>query len=345
MIANGALSRVLASLPSLVEATYAQEVGVTAATVKALLPGQVVNAIIGERLGTDRVLAAINGQSYNLRLPVAAEAGQTLQLEVVDNQPHLLFRLLSPQGPAAGTQSINLSATARWLQSANATLLDAGSPMRVEPLPLLQQPTGSAAELADNLRSALARSGMFYESHQALWVDGRFPLEALEQEPQATAARPLATAPGASSMRSEQAQSAASLATEKSDVTLSQFAPARNEASSLVERQLATLVGGPIEWYGQAWPGQDLHFSIQRDKEAALFADPTVSGWQTRLTLTLPRLGSVDATLHFSQAGVRIAIDTDSAASLEAIRTCGKDFIDTLGGLGIKVLGLGLHHG
>lgn len=350
MYTNVALSRLLGSLPGLVEATYAQEAAErpAAGADKALQVGQLLTATVVQRLGADRSLASINGQIYNLRLPAPAEAGQELQLEVVDRQPQLLFRLVSAlQAASESAPGVNLSDTARWLQSATSSLLEAGSPTardRVDPVPLLQRPPETAIPLADSLRSAVTRSGIFYESHQALWLEGRFTLDALRQEPQATptsaatqASRGLATPAGTSPFST-------SAAIPTGDVTQPQPTTIRNEQSALVERQLAALAGGPIEWCGFAWPGQDIRLSVQRDKQPGLFADPGLNGWQTHLTLDLPQLGSVNASLHLSHAGVRISIDVDDTTSLEAIRASGRELIDTLSGLGIKVLALGLHH-
>jgi hypothetical protein len=343
MYSNTILIQALKSLPDLVEAKFTQELSEIAVD-RTLLAGKMVSAVIVDRLSADRVLATINGQSYNLRLPVSVEVGQTLQLEVVDNQPQLLFRLLpAQQGTSADAKNVDLSVTAKWLQSADATL-GIKNPVRSDPIPLLQQPTGAPAQLADNLRSAVARSGIFYESHQALWVDGKFPLEALKQEPQANTRSPV-TAVFDTSPRGPEPSQIAAMATGKGDVGPSQLSSMHSEASSLVQQQLAALAGSSIEWFGQAWPGQPLHLSIQRDKEPALFDDPATNGWRTHLTLNLPRLGKVDATLHFTHAGVRIVVDTEGPAALDAVRASGKDLIDTLDGLGIKVLGLGLQHG
>src|SRR5207253_643735 len=118
----------------------------------------------------------------------------------------------------------------------------------------------------------------------------------------------------------------------------------RGTFNHLVRDQLATLVGNPIEWSGQAWPGQQLHLSISRDQEPDHFADPFFNGWQTRLSLSLPQLGNIDAILHLSHAGIRINIETLDVSSLDSLRAATSELIDTFGGLGFKVLALGLNH-
>jgi hypothetical protein len=42
----------------------------------------------------------------------------------------------------------------------------------------------TAADLAPVLKQAVTQSGLFYEAHQARWVAGDLPTEALRQEPQ-----------------------------------------------------------------------------------------------------------------------------------------------------------------
>src|SRR5262249_27608858 len=128
------------------------------------------------------------------------------------------------------------------------------------------------------------------------------------------------------------------------DDSTSQAMLPQDESSPLVRHQLATLAGGPVEWTGQAWPGQDLHFSISRDQEPGHFSDPAFNGWQTRVALDLPHLGNVEALLHISHAGVRISINAKNADSFESLRASATELLETFDGLGLKVLALGLQH-
>jgi hypothetical protein len=157
MYSNATLIQALKSLPSLVEATHTQQRSEIAVD-RALLAGKMVSAVIVERLSADRVLATISGQSYNLRLPVSAEVGQTLQLEVVDSQPQLLFRLL-PSQQSGDAKNVNLSVAAKWLQSANSTLGNVGNSVRPDPIPCCSSRRGR--RMADNLRSAVAAAACF----------------------------------------------------------------------------------------------------------------------------------------------------------------------------------------
>ncbi|CAN0624111.1 Flagellar hook-length control protein-like protein [Burkholderia multivorans] len=69
----------------------------------------------------------------------------------------------------------------------------------------------------------------------------------------------------------------------------------------LVRQQLDLLATDQFRWIGEAWPGARLDWTIEPDGSgghAARAAD-TEDGiaWRTRLTLTLPSLGTVDADL------------------------------------------------
>jgi len=69
----------------------------------------------------------------------------------------------------------------------------------------------------------------------------------------------------------------------------------------LVRQQLDLLATDQFRWIGEAWPGARLDWTIEPDGSgghAARAADMEDGiAWRTRLTLTLPSLGTVDADL------------------------------------------------
>ena len=50
--------------------------------------------------------------------------------------------------------------------------------------PILTGYLTNSAELSASLQKAIIQSGLFYESHQAQWINGKNTLENLQQEPQ-----------------------------------------------------------------------------------------------------------------------------------------------------------------
>jgi len=96
--------------------------------------------------------------------------------------PQPVFLLDTPE--TAQTDAPQLSQTARMLSEIMQRVPERTLPTLTPVTPLLDQPTGAPAELALALRTALVRSGLFYESHLANWAVGLDSLDGLMQEPQ-----------------------------------------------------------------------------------------------------------------------------------------------------------------
>ncbi|KVK75603.1 ribonuclease E [Burkholderia cepacia] len=80
------------------------------------------------------------------------------------------------------------------------------------------------------------------------------------------------------------------------------LAPVHPAAVPLVRQQLDALATDQFRWTGEAWPGARLDWTIEPDdpgSRAPRGDDGPGDGiaWRTRLTLTLPSLGTVDAEL------------------------------------------------
>lgn len=92
----------------------------------------------------------------------------------------------------------------------------------------------------------------------------------------------------------------------------------------LVQQQLDALATNQYVWQGQAWPGQEIELIVEDPAEWAREAeDSEAAAWQTRLRLTLPRLGEVEARLRLSASGLRLqllAAEPESARRLDSHR-------------------------
>ena len=170
------------------------------ADLPELRQGQAFSARILEALPENTYRALVAGKSLTLALPEGAKAGDTLDLVVVDRSPRVVVARLAPQPQAvegAGTPYpyANVSPAG---QRVAALLTAEGEPplpaMLNRGAPLIAQAPGeaaagaplpTAAALAGALGAAVKSSGLFYESHQAQWVTGQFPLAQLLEEPQA----------------------------------------------------------------------------------------------------------------------------------------------------------------
>lgn len=151
----------------------------------ALQPGQHFSATVESPLADGSFRALVAGRTVTLSMPNGAKAGDVLDLVVTANNDKVITAKLAdtPQAPAAQArlspagQLISQLLTGRHGETQAATL------NRNEPL--LPAPPLKAAPLTPLLRQAVSESGLFYESHQAQWVEGETTLESLLREPQA----------------------------------------------------------------------------------------------------------------------------------------------------------------
>ncbi|WP_310710415.1 flagellar hook-length control protein FliK, partial [Burkholderia multivorans] len=99
--------------------------------------------------------------------------------------------------------------------------------------------------------------------------------------------------------------------------------PVHPAAVPIVRQQLDTLATDQFRWTGEAWPGVRVDWTIEPDESgghAPRSGDDAGDGiaWRTRLTLTLPTLGTVDAelVLNGAQLVARLRANQAGAARL-----------------------------
>ena len=122
----------------------------------------------------------------------------------------------------------------------------------------------------------------------------------------------------------------------------------------LVRQQLDVLASDQFRWSGEAWPGAKFEWEIQPQNRAPYGRDPSQDGsagassaatdraWHTRVTLSLPTLGNVDADLVLTgqQLVVRLNASEGGAARLAAD---GDHFRQQLDAAGLQLAGLTVH--
>ncbi|HNQ58588.1 MAG TPA: flagellar hook-length control protein FliK [Candidatus Desulfobacillus denitrificans] len=298
------------------------------AELPELAVGQRFTARIESALPDGSFRALVTGRSLTLALPQSAAPGDTLELVVAARTPRLIVAEQAAEG-ASRQSPPTLSRAARMIGTLLAGDEAAPRPATISrAAPLLPAAQPLAALLAPALRQAIVESGLFYEAHQALWVAGRYPAEALAREPQARRAPPQpAPQPAAASQTGE----AAPAGKPPADAVATGAAAARGvpaaelpaELQPLVHQQLNAAATAHLVWRGEIWPGQNLHWEIEerRDEERDAqgeTGEETAAAWSTRLALTLPRLGALRVALDLNPAKVSLAItaDADGATAL-----------------------------
>ena len=165
--------------------------------LSGLAAGQKVMAEIQSMLPNGTYRALINQRSITLALPFAAKSGDSLELQVTESDGKLALAVVAgadDSGKATtATTSTTLSRTGQLISTLFSAAQDAKSGPLTTPLnanqPISATPL-SAQDLLPQLKQAITQSGMFYESHQAEWIEGRFAKAALLLEPQGKLSSP-----------------------------------------------------------------------------------------------------------------------------------------------------------
>lgn len=243
--------------------------------------------LIGKVVALEKgfTLVELDGQTVAMRLPRQAAVGDSLTLRFAGHVPQAVF-MLEPSADAPA-DAPRLSQTARLLSDILQQVPDRNSPPTVAPPgPLLARPTTQVGELALALRTALVRSGLFYESHLANWAVGLDSLDGLMEEPQNRLGAAQAPAPPAAT----------------------DGARPPNPLHVLLSQQLQVLETPQFIWRGELWPGQSLAWLLRHDVDPERQGTPAggeaaSAGWTSQLKLNLPALGEVTAHIRLDAAG------------------------------------------
>jgi hypothetical protein len=231
------------------------------------------------------------------------------------------------------------------LQTGATVARPAAAPASIQDvIPLLPAPPNEAAPLVAALKSALDRSGLFYESHLVQWFAGDRPLAALLREPQgrlSTAAQVPQPSPEDSTPAPTRASAAIpnpSAPRPPAEEPRGSTQPLDPQVLGQIRNQLEVIEQRQVVWQGQAWPGQALEWRIEEPPErGASHDDPTP--WTTHLRLTLPRLGEVSAELGLSAGYVRLRLAAQAGASADALRDARSELTEALSQAGLVLAG------
>jgi pyruvate/2-oxoglutarate dehydrogenase complex dihydrolipoamide acyltransferase (E2) component len=281
---------------------------ITVVPVSALLDaGDVPAAEIAKTVDTLRAMGGMSArvmESNPGNVHVLDFSGTRVTLKLAQSYaPGELLAVILAASPGAKSNAgdVKLSASGQLIQA--ALTADAAEEAAASTPALATGAPTDAGALASALRKAVQDTGIFYESHLATWMNGRTSLEALRQEPKA---------------RLGQTQDPAE-----------PFSP---PLAALVRRQLDALENRSAEWRGTLWPGQAGELAITEERSTGMAS--TASAWSTRIRLTLPNLGEIDARISLS--GKRVKLDMDASASaVAALRTGGAELRDALSARGL----------
>ncbi|MBX3664130.1 MAG: flagellar hook-length control protein FliK [Burkholderiales bacterium] len=267
------------------------------------LPEGLIRTRVDALLADGQVRVNIAGRMLQFMPPRPMMPGEFIYLKVAARTPRLILQIAD----TAGESVADLSNAAALI----AKLSTPGAPrpgMITLSAPLLASPPSSSGGIPAQLARAIADSGLFYESHQAEWVEGRRTLAQLAVEPQFLLQRPAPAAP----------QQAGTIV--RSDATATGALNPPPEALPLVRSQLDALDSRRLLCSGELWPGQHAQWEIidedEPQRQQADGGDAAGSGaWTTRISLDLPRLGPLTAVLETRGDNTRIRIAAVAAGT------------------------------
>ncbi|MDH4284896.1 MAG: hypothetical protein OEV35_06215, partial [Gallionellaceae bacterium] len=276
----------------------------SATKAAAFEPGQKFQGTVQTQVAQGVFKVHVAGQVIQMQLPATIRSGDTIALQVISNQPRLVFSMSASTNPLSTPEQ--LSGASRLLSALSQQQPDkayVGAAQKTPLWPAIQAPDGK--RMATALREALGHSGLFYESHQMQWLQGSRSTEQLLQEPQnrlSGHAPPVVAEEVADrSVSSSSQQRAAPLLHDTSVPEIPEH------LQPLVQQQLNALETRQMVWQGLIWPGQVMQWEIHEREQSAQDREAEEQRqWATTINLNLPRLGGVSAKLNFSSNGLSL---------------------------------------
>lgn len=246
-------------------------------------------------------------------------------------RPGSLAALLLSQAPLVPASQLpdidpqstpsQLSPGARVITEVLATAARLPSPQTavVASTPLLDAQPVDAKHVAQLLKDAVGRSGLFYESHLREWSAGERPLADLAREPQM--------------QRMAEGQPPRNPATDPS-------------TAGFINLQLSTQEQGKIVWMGNLLPGQPVQWEIERDDgQQGRARGDEEPAWRSGMKFRFEGLGDISASVVLQGGHVHLRIDTGSAAAAEVLRLWSPQLDESLAAAGAPLASFAVRGG
>jgi hypothetical protein len=281
----------------------------------------------------------VAGQNLEVLLPKGVKAGDGLNLFFVGNDPPAFLLVRHGKGGDA-----LVSETGRWV----STLL--GMQNRSAPLQeglgilktLLQGTPADPAKLEQQLAKGLRESGLFYESHLARWFSGDYPLEELLREPQGRLSaqqQPLPLVP-----RQATAEQLETALKQRAGILPDGTVDPR--AMPIIKEQLASLQTGQLLFQGELFPGQQLEWRVaEREGSGQQDQEQQNTPWETAVSLNLPGLGAVEASLTLNGTRLSVQVTTGQPATVQVLDGGREELVDQLAAAGLDLQSIVVRHG
>ncbi|MFD2366378.1 flagellar hook-length control protein FliK [Pseudoduganella sp. GCM10020061] len=264
---------------------------------------------------------AAGAQQGALSAQAASGKPSSLAALLLSKAPLVAAAHLPPLDP--NTTPAQLSEGARVITEVLATAARNPAPQTavVARTPLLDPNAApDARHIAQSLKDAVGRSGLFYESHLREWTAGERPLSEIAREPQME--------------------------------RIAEGAPPRNPATDpasagFVNLQLATQEQGRIVWMGQLLPGQPVEWEIVREDggKDGRTGDEGEPAWRSGMKFRFEGLGEIGATVVLSGENVQVKLDAGAPETAGLLRRRAHELGDSLGAAGARLVSFSVRDG
>lgn len=295
-------------------------------------PGQKIQGIVQNQVSPGLFNVRVGKQLTQMPLPDFIHSGDTVKLQVIATTPRLTFSMSASNNPLSTQEQ--LSSVSRLLSALSQQPREQIDMRATKSSPLWITPqTTQSGQLAGLLHEALSNSGLFYESHQAQWLEGARSTSQLLQEPQNSATANPSTNIKTLSLPDSNISSASQLnmaAEGKTPLIPQHLQP-------LVQQQINALETQQVLWQGNIWPDQAMQWEIHEQASQTPATD-NQRQWITQIHLDLPNLGMVSATLNFNHAGLSLTLNASSSTTLAALGNASSQLVATISDCGIPVI-------
>lgn len=150
------------------------------------------------------------------------------------------------------------------------------------------------------LKNQITSSGLFYESHVAAWLIGKFQQEKLRQEPQAN------------------------IPLELKDQILNKTDNIHHEkAVQLIHQQLDVGENNRINWHGMLFPDAPMEWSVSEDQTSSTeskFKEESQNSWNSTIRLSLPALGDIEIRLQLQSQHLSLNIKAKQTHCVDILK-------------------------
>ena len=310
-------------------------------------PGQQIRGEVLAALGGGRFSVQVGAQMLEFMMPKGIRRGDLVTLFFITDEPRLTF-LMARFGQPGDSK---VSDTGRWLSGflgEAAGQVPAQSALGILQT-LLAGPATDATLLSRMLQQGLRESGLFYESHLARWFGGDYRLDDVLREPQGRLSPrlPQGGVPvnefAMGSTRSGLAEIMEALF-KKAGSSMAHAGIADQRSLGIVGEQLSTLQSGQMMFRGDLFPGQPMEWAVAEREAQRDESGGRERSWETSVTITLPRLGPVTATLTLDGTRLAVKVKAENDTTVAALEEGRARLVEQLEGAGLTPDEMSIRH-